>query len=137
MITRLKEQLIIDKGFELFPYRCTAGKLTIGVGRNIQDVGISKEEAEHLLENDIMKSIIDLKKIFENFENLPENVQYVLTNMRFQLGAGTFRKFKNFIKAIKAESFNEAARQMIDSRWYRQVPNRANRLISIMKNIGE
>ena len=135
MITRLKEQLIIDEGYRQFPYRCTAGKLTIGVGRNIQDVGISKEEAEHLLENDIMKSIIDLKKIFENFENLPENVQYVLMNMRFQLGAGTFRKFKNFIKAIRIESWNQAADEMKDSLWYKQTKNRTKRLIHIMKEI--
>lgn len=137
LINKLKNHLLLDEGYRQFPYKCSAGKLTIGIGRNIEDVGITKEEADYLLENDIMEVITDLRKIFENFDNLPEEVIYVLCNMRFQLGYGTFRKFKNFIKAIKAESFDEAARQMTDSRWYRQVPNRANRLISIMKNIGE
>ena len=137
LINKLKNHLLLDEGYRQFPYKCSAGKLTIGIGRNIQDVGISKEESEYLLENDIMKSIVDLREIFENFDSLPEDVKYVLANMRFQLGYGTFRKFKNFIKAIKTESFDEAAIEMKDSLWSKQVSNRANRLISIMKSIKE
>ena len=135
LINKLKNHLLLDEGYRQFPYKCSAGKLTIGIGRNIEDVGITKEEADYLLENDIMEVITDLRKIFENFDNLPEEVIYVLCNMRFQLGYGTFRKFKNFIKAVKKADWFMASEEMQRSRWYQQTKKRAERLISIMRNI--
>ncbi len=129
------KMLINDEGLKLKPYACSAGKLTIGVGRNIQDKGISKKEAIFMMMEDIKACDIDLRMIFGDgfFESFPESVQHVLINMRFQLGFRGFRNFKKMIYAYQGKDYLEAARQMKDSKWYRQVPKRAERLIKIIK----
>lgn len=124
---RLKEMLVQHEGTgpvkngRLFPYRCSAGKLTIGIGRNIEERGISEAEAEFMLENDINDSVNDCKRMFLNFDLLDDVRQEVLINMMLNMGYNTFSQFKRFIAAIKAGNFNEAAKQMEDSAWYRQV----------------
>lgn len=134
MLKTVREELIRDEGYRRFPYRCTAGKLTIGIGRNLQSNGLSREEAEYLLNNDISKVIADLRRLFREFDSFPESVQRVLINMRFQLGPGTFRQFRRFRTACRRHKWRKAAREMINSRWYRQTPNRAKRLVNIMRN---
>ena len=136
MISRLKEQLIIDEGFVAHPYRCTEGFLTIGCGRNIQTKGISKEEALYLLENDIMEVVVDMRQIFDDFHALPEDIQYVCCNMCFQLGDLGFKRFKKLIAAIKNRDWQRAAAEMINSRWYKQTTNRAERLVQIVKGVS-
>ena len=136
MITRLKEQLMIDEGYRQHPYHCTEGFLTVAYGRNLQTKGISKEEAEYLLENDIGECLNDLRQLFDNFDVMPEDVQYVLANMRFQLGGSGLRRFKNFIKAIKLSAWMTAAYEMINSKWYTQTTNRAERLVQVMKGVS-
>lgn len=129
----IQEQLIRHEGLRLKPYRCTAGKLTIGVGRNLDDKGISKEEALHLLNNDTTESFRKLTCIFpDQFRGWPDKFQRVLTDMHFQLGDAGFRKFKKMIRAVKAEDRVEMIRQMRDSRWYRQTTNRAEDLIGMV-----
>ena len=128
-------QLIEHEGLKLKPYRCPAGKLTIGVGRNLEERGISEEEALYLLNNDIAESIKDLQKIFadaDGFENLPEAVQRVLVDMRFNLGDSGFKSFKKMIKAIKAGNFSEAALEMRNSKWFKQVGSRGKTLVAMM-----
>ncbi|MEA3348486.1 MAG: sulfate adenylyltransferase subunit CysN [Pseudomonadota bacterium] len=126
-------QLIEHEGLKLKPYHCPAGKLTIGVGRNLEERGISEEEALYLLNNDIAESIKDLQKIFaDEFETLPENVQRVLIDMRFNLGASGFKGFKKMIKAVKEEDFTQAALEMQDSKWFRQVGSRGKTLVKMM-----
>ena len=127
------EQLIEHEGLKLKPYRCPAGKLTIGVGRNLEERGISEEEALYLLNNDISESIEDLQKIFaEGFETLPEGVLRVLVDMRFNLGSSGFKGFKKMIKAVKKEDFAWAALEMQDSKWFQQVGNRGKTLVAMM-----
>ena len=99
-----------------------------------------------LLENDIQNCIADLQEIFQDQENqddqdkenrfdiLPEQVQSVLVDMRFNLGHKGFRKFKNMIKAVKQQDFYSAAREMRDSLWYHQVGKRAKRLTEMMQD---
>jgi len=135
LIDKIKEDLKRDEGFRSFPYKCIAGKLTIGYGRNIQDKGISLPEAEFLLHSDILECYRDLQETFPNFDTYPENVQRVLTNMRFQLGHSGLLRFKRMIQAIKKQDWLLAAEEMMDSRWYRQTTNRANRLIQLMRTI--
>ncbi len=130
------QQLLENEGLKLKPYRCPAGKLTIGIGRNLEDKGISENEALYLLNNDISACIADLQKLFtnaESFENLPENVQAVLVDMRFNLGAAGFRNFKKMIKAVKENDFAQAALEMQDSKWFEQVGNRGKRLVAMME----
>ena len=132
------EQLLLKhEGLKLTPYRCTAGKLTIGVGRNIEEKGITEEEALFLLRNDIKKCKWDLaNSIFKSqFYNFPELIQNVLINMRFQLGYTGFRNFRKMIKAFQSKNYEEAVVQMKDSNWYNQTTGRANDLISIVKEV--
>lgn len=127
--------LVRDEGYRQYPYRCTAGRLTIGIGRNIDDVGVSKAEAEYLLVRDILSSTTDLQTIFTEFNTFPDDIQRVLINMRFQLGFMRFRAFKKMIEATRNRQWSEMARQMKDSSWYSQVPERAQRLIKLVEGV--
>ena len=132
------EQLLLKhEGLKLTPYRCTAGKLTIGVGRNIEEKGITEEEALFLLRNDIDECKRDLTTLIFHgqFYDFPESIQNVLINMRFQLGRAGFRKFKKMIFAFQNLNYEEAIVQMKDSAWYKQVPNRANDLIEMVREV--
>lgn len=132
----IAKQLIDHEGVRQHPYKCTAGKLTIGIGRNLEDKGLSKDEAVYLLGNDIRECIDDLQGIFpDHFDRLPEKIQHVLIDMRFQLGPGRFRKFKNMIFAVRMELWSDMIAEMKDSAWYQQVPVRANNLIKMVKEI--
>ncbi len=130
---KLTDQLTKHEGLRLKPYHCPAGKLTIGIGRNLEDKGISEKEAVMLLENDIQECIEDLGIVFQGFDLLPEAVQLVLVDMRFNLGPGRFRHFKKMIAAVKDKDFGKAGIEMKDSRWYRQVGRRAETLVKMMK----
>ena len=132
-IEELTKQLIDHESERLFPYRCTAGKLTIGIGRNISDKGISKAESRFMLQNDIKECYEDLQPLFVYFDLLPESIQHVLIDMRFQLGGAGFRKFRKMITAVNNHNQEEMIKQMIDSNWYKQVPNRAKHLIKMIR----
>jgi len=121
------------EGLRLRPYKCSAGKLTIGYGRNIEDSGISKQEAEIMLCNDISSCESELDLNIPIWRGLSEPRRAVLINMVFNLGYPRFSKFKKMLKAIKDKDFNRAAAEMLDSRWARQVGNRAIELAEIMK----
>lgn len=131
----LAETIIKDEGMRLKPYRCTAGKLTIGVGRNIEDNGISEGEALILLSNDITACIREVSSLFgKHFSLLTQPRQNVLINMAFQLGITRLRKFKKLRKAIANYDYDEASKEMLDSKWAKlQTPERANRLAEEMR----
>jgi len=112
------------EGLRLKPYRCTAGKLTIGYGRNLDDVGIETEEAEHMLSNDIAHCEADLME-FGYWHGLNENQKAALIDMRYCLGPGGYRQFSKMGAALHAGDFDEAARQVLDSRFATQVGQRA------------
>ncbi len=120
------------KNGRYFYYTCPAGKLTIGIGRNLQDRGLSGEEVKFLLENDIKDSIEDCNRLFTNFESLDDVRQEVLVNMMFNLGYDRLSKFRNMIKAISINDYIEAGKQMKDSSWYNQVGKRAKDLVVAM-----
>ena len=129
---KLAEQLTKHEGLRLKPYHCPAGKLTIGIGRNLEDKGITEKEALMLLENDIQECIQDLKIVFQAFDLLPEPARRVLVDMRFNLGPNRFRHFKKMIQAVNEQNFTQAAAEMKDSRWYTQVGQRARTLVKMM-----
>jgi lysozyme len=135
-MNRFKEnmirQLTTHEGLRLKPYLCPAGKLTIGIGRNLEGKGITKQEAVMLLENDIQECLDDLIPLFDAFDTLPEPVRQVLVDMRFNLGPGRFRQFKKMIAAVNTRNFPQAAAQMKASRWYLQVGKRAETLTAMM-----
>ena len=132
-MTRLQEMLIRHEGIRLKPYRDTVGKLTVGVGRNLDDVGITREEALMLLNNDIDKVRREVRRTFPWFASLNPVHQNVVLNMVFNLGLPRFRRFTKTIAAVKAKHWDEAARQMLDSRWAEQVGRRARELAEMIK----
>ena len=125
-------QLRLHEGERLKPYRCTAGKLTIGVGRNLEDRGITAEESAYLLGNDIDSHWRELVKALPWVEQLDEVRQRVLLDMAFNLGIGGLLGFKNTLATIKAGDFQKASVMMLDSKWARQVGRRADRLAGMM-----
>jgi len=129
----LATELTRDEGFRKKPYKCSAGKLTIGVGRNIEDRGITRDEAEYMLKNDIKQSIAEAEK-FDWYKGLSAARKRVVVNMIFNLGAPTFRKFKGTIRLIKNRNYAAASVEMLDSRWARQVGVRATRLSKMMRD---
>lgn len=130
----LKQQLLRHEGLRLKPYRCTAGKLTIGVGRNLEARGISQQEADMLLENDILdceRQLLD--SIPMVYEGLNETRQNVLINMCFNLGLKGLLNFKNTLSHIEAGDWERAANGMLASRWAKQVGLRAIELAEQMR----
>ncbi len=132
-LDRMRDQLVHHEGLRLKPYRYSAGKLTIGVGRNIEDVGITEEEAMTLLSNDISRVIKELERRVPAFANLNEVRRRVLIDMGFNLGIGRLIKFRRMLAALEAGDYAQAAVEMLDSRWARQVGNRAIRLKNMME----
>lgn len=125
-------QLRLHEGERLKPYRCTAGKLTIGVGRNLDDRGITAEESAMLLSNDITREERALINALPWVAQLDEVRQRVLLDMAFNMGLGGLLQFKNTLATIKAGDYERAASMMLDSRWATQVGQRAERLSRMM-----
>lgn len=130
---RVAEQLVVDEGLRLRPYRCTAGKLTIGVGRNLDDRGITREEALVLLHNDIRESWGGLCAALPWVLSAPEPVQEALLNMCFNLGLAGLLGFSRTLMLLQAGRWAEAADAMLASRWARQVGGRAERLAGMVR----
>lgn len=129
----LRQELIRDEGIRLVPYRCSAGKLSIGVGRNLDDVGISSSEAEYMLHNDILNVQIDLDRNLPWWRKLSEKRQLVVANMAFNMGIQTLLGFKNTLEAMERGDYEAAAVNMGASKWAMQVGPRATRLIKQMR----
>ena len=127
-----KELLIKHEALRLKPYRCPAGKLTIGVGRNLQDRGISKEEAMFMLDNDIEQTLRECRS-FPWFERLDNVRQAGVASMVFNLGLSRFEKFKKTIAAIESGNYAKAAAEMVLSDWFIQVGNRGPELVEMMR----
>lgn len=129
----LLDRLVQHEGLRLKPYRCTKGYLTIGVGRNLQTNGLSKEEAFFLLENDILKVQHDCQKEFKFFNQLSPTRQEVLLEMAFNLGLKGLKGFKKFLKALNEKDYLTASKEMLNSSWALEVKGRAKRLALLMK----
>jgi len=132
-INDLKQQLIKHEGLELLPYKCTAGKLTIGVGRNIEDRGISYDEAMMLLENDLLLYTAELEKAFPVVKDLDNVRVMTLINMAYNLGITKLRQFKMMWAAIEDNDFEVAAQEMLNSKWASDVGKRALELSEQMR----
>ena len=135
MRAKLIKQLIEHEGEVLTPYKCPAGKLTIGVGRNIEDNGIRREESRYMLTNDIAECESDLRRVFDNFEAFSENRRVALVDLRFNLGPSRFRSFKKMIAAIQRGDWLHAACEAMDSRWAHQVQK--SRVDTITRQLAE
>lgn len=130
----ITDLLIKHEGLRLKPYRDTVGKLTIGVGRNLDDVGITEKEARFMLENDIVRIKKKLMEIFPWYPNLFKKRKDVVVNMVFNLGITRFTRFRKLIKAIQIQDYDQAAKEMLNSKWARQVGRRATELAQMMRD---
>jgi lysozyme len=124
----LEEQLIRDEALKLKPYKDSVGKLTIGVGRNLDDVGISREEALLLLANDIENAQGRLQQALPWTVHLDEVRRAALVNMTFNMGIGGLTGFHKFLAALEDLDYKRAAEEMLSSKWAHQVGVRATRL---------
>ena len=129
----LKGELARDEGMKFSPYRDTVGKLTIGVGHNLDDVPISYAAAMQILEDDIVRTMGELNRIAPFWTSLDDTRQRVMCNMCFNLGGSGLAKFVKMLAAVKEHDFDRAADEIADSAWAKQVGIRAVRLISMMR----
>jgi len=146
-IKQLREQLEIDEGVRYDIYLDHLGLPTFGIGHlvintdseNGQAVGtiVKKERVAECFEQDVAGVIKDCNKLYNNFEELPEEVQQIVANMMFNLGRTRLSKFKGMKRGIDSLNWNQAADEMVDSKWYRQVTNRAQRLVERMRIVGD
>lgn len=144
----IKHVLSEDEGIELHPYldccgkfwrQCTCknkGKLTIGIGRNLDDLGLSENEVFGLVYNDIKRVTVEIEKNFSWFKGMTSPRRIVVLSMVFNLGINGFKEFKKMIKQIESGDFRSASKEMLTSRWALQVKARAIRL-SLMMETGE
>ena len=137
MRNKLIKQLKQHEGIRLKPYRCTANKLTIGVGRNIEDRGITEAEAEFLLNNDIDICLAELENNLPWFYQLHETAQMVLVDMCFNMGMPRLMQFKKTLNYLADKDYASAAFEMLDSRWARQVGSRAKFLSYQLKSLDK
>lgn len=128
----LTKQLERDEGLRLKPYKCSAGKLTIGIGRNLDDRGITEVEALSLLRNDIDIVEAELTKL-PIYHKLDAVRQTVLANLAFNLGTPGLLKFRKMWIALDQGDFQTAANEMLNSTWAQQVGIRAARLSKMMR----
>ena len=150
---KLMEKLIAHEGLRLTVYKDSLGIDTVGIGRNLQDRGISKEElaeldipsmdhiyeygiteadAIFLAENDVQIVEDELVRAHPCVEELDAVRQLVLIDMAFNLGVPRLCKFKKMWAAVHAKQFDVAAKEMLDSRWARQVKSRSTKLAHAM-----
>ena len=143
---RLREELKIDEGCKYEIYLDHLGLPTFGIGHLITDkdpehqmgMGTPVDEirVNEAFEQDVHVTLGECRKLFDDWDNLPEEVKLITANMMFNMGRPRLSKFKKMIQAISDGDWLEAAIQMKDSRWYKQVTNRADRLISRMKAVN-
>jgi len=144
-IDKLMEELERDEGVVYKIYNDHLGYPTFGIGHLIVegdiekgqsvDTPVSEDRVTEAFDADIKLVLDDCVKLFNDFDELPEEVQRVVANMMFNMGYTRLNKFNNFKAAVNARDWNKAADEMIDSRWYKQVTIRAMRLVKRMRDL--
>jgi lysozyme len=131
--TKLKKLLVSHESYRQYPYVDTTGHITIGIGRNLNDRGISTTEAFYLLDDDIVYFSSKLNHYLPFFSSLTESRQIALIDMCFNLGTQGLLNFKEMIAALEKGDYETASKEMLDSKWSQQVGERASCLASIIR----
>tara|TARA_R110000772_G_scaffold185613_1_gene296763 strand:- start:1633 stop:2061 length:429 start_codon:yes stop_codon:yes gene_type:complete len=135
-MNRLLETLRRHEGVEYFVYKDHLGYETIGVGRCISPdvgLGLSNEEVNYLLLNDVKRCLVELERAFPWFKDLDEVRREAMVNLCFNLGLSRLRKFKKALAAMSEKDYILAASEFLDSRWATQVGNRAIEVTDIIR----
>jgi lysozyme len=145
-IEQLREQLEVDEGCVYEIYNDHLGYPTFGIGHLVtesdpeqgQSLGtpVSSERVAEAFESDIQSVLRDCNILYSDFHNLPEEAQQVIANMMFNLGRPRLSKFAGMKRGVDARDWNQAADEMVDSNWYRQVTNRADRLVERIRALA-
>tara|TARA_R100000654_G_scaffold198_12_gene717 strand:+ start:328 stop:771 length:444 start_codon:yes stop_codon:yes gene_type:complete len=145
-INKLRRQLEIDEGVKYEVYLDHLGKKTFGIGHLVLDkdpefkmeVGdpVSERRVEEAFDKDIQSVIDDCQRLYSNFNAMPEECKQITANMMFNMGLPKMKAFKKMNAAIEDEDYLKASEEMVDSKWYRTVPNRADRLVQRMKMVS-
>ncbi len=144
-LNKLRKQLEIDEGVKYEIYNDHLGYATFGVGHLVLDsdpesrleIGTSVSESRVIeaFERDCKTVLSDCAILYKDFGDLPEEAQQIIANMMFNMGRTRLSKFKGMKRGVDAKDWNAAANEMVDSAWYRQVTNRADRLVDRMRAI--
>ena len=145
-LDQLREELTDDEGCKYEIYLDHLGYPTFGIGHLVRDddpehgeevgTSISEDRVIAAFESDIETVLSDCNKLYSDFEDLPEEAQLIIANMMFNLGYPRLSAFKGMKRGVDSRDWNTAADEMVDSRWYKQVTNRAERLVGRMRSIG-
>ena len=145
-IEQLREQLEIDEGVKYEVYLDRLGYATFGVGHLViesdpehgAEVGtaVSESRVIEAFEQDCENVLRDCNILYEDFADLPEEAQQVIANMMFNMGRPRLSKFKGMKRGVDSRDWNAAADEMVDSAWYRQVTNRADRLVERIRALA-
>lgn len=146
-IEQFRDELKRDEGVKNEIYLDHLGLPTCGIGHLItewdneygQEVGtpVAEERVNELFEKDLATTVDECKLIYNDFDDLPVKAQHIIANMMFNMGRPRLSRFHKMKKAIDNRDWFEAAYEMTDSKWAKQVPNRAMRLVDEMKSVGE
>tara|TARA_R110000796_G_scaffold49029_5_gene117376 strand:+ start:2553 stop:2996 length:444 start_codon:yes stop_codon:yes gene_type:complete len=144
-LERLQEDLATDEGVVYEVYLDHLDLPTVGIGHLIldsdpehgADVGtpVTEERVTELFQKDCEIVLADCQILYPDFDDLPEEVQLIVANMMFNMGRPRLSKFKGMKRGVDSRDWNDAADEMVDSGWYRQVTNRAQRLVDRMRAI--
>jgi len=144
-IEQLRKELELDEGCKHETYLCSQNVVTGGIGHMITEwddekylevgVEIPEEQVRAWFDKDIETVLSDCELLYDDFDHLPEDAQLIIANMMFNLGYPRLKKFVKMKAAIDQRAWNEAANQVIDSNYYRQLPNRAGRLVKRMRSL--
>ena len=143
---RLQDQISADEGLVEEIYLDHLGLPTFGIGHlilasdeeNGQDIGtpVSKERINQCFQSDLENVLLDCEILYPDFYELPDEAQEIIANMMFNMGRPRLSKFKGMKRGVDGRDWNLAADEMVDSRWYNQVTNRADRLVNRMREIS-
>lgn len=144
---QLREEIAEDEGCKFEIYLDHLGLPTFGIGALVkendpeygQPVGtpVDEERVRQRFNLDIAVTIDDCKVLYDDFDDLPEECQHIIANMMFNMGRPRLSKFKGMKAGVDARDWNRAADEMVDSRWYDQVTNRAKRLVARMRALAD
>ena len=144
-IDQLREEISIDEGVKYEIYLDHLGLPTFGIGHLVRDddpeygepigTSVSESRVNECFDRDVEIVIDDCRRLYEDFDDLPSEAQLIIANMMFNMGRPRLSKFKGMKRGVDARDWNAAADEMVDSRWYRQVTNRADRLVERMRAI--
>ena len=145
-IDQLRKELEVDEGVKYEIYNDHLGYPTFGIGHLVidtdpeygEEVGtpVSEDRVAEAFNKDVRTVIADCEILYPDFDELPEECQLIIANMMFNMGRPRLKKFKGMKRGVDSRDWNAAADEMIDSAWYRQVPNRAGRLVKRMRALA-